>query len=211
MPVRIAIIDRRIPNQADDYHPELRTWVEGARHTLEVDERDSPRRIVDWAARQAAGQGHIDLDLIAHGGGGNFRDLRVYVVKLGNPGFYAGNIHLWTALRGRVGLIRVYACGTESRAFGPGAFRDRTLELIRERYLPPTMAPRSPAGQPPTPVQTQHQLMAALARHTSATVHYSLNTMEGYVTRRTRAQSFAPEPMLSPAFSVSPDGRCQPL
>jgi hypothetical protein len=204
MPVRIAIIDRRIPQQADVFRPALRTWVAGARETLEVDTGDTPQRITEWAATQGRRFGSVDIDLIAHGAGGDLQGVRVYCMQLGNPGFYERNVHLWNGLQGKVQVIRVFTCGALSPAFPDQVFRTRTRELIRERFGMPTMAPRPQRPQPPTPVESQHQLMATLAQHSRAEVRYSLHTMLGAVQAHAQSQSFATDPLQSPAFTITP-------
>ena len=184
MPDRIAIIDRRIMSQADGvYRRDYGSWVEGAVQTLVV-ERDSNRRLIDWVVETAGDVGPpVDLDMIAHGGGGTLGESRdvIYVLRLGTPGIYSVNVHQWEDVRGLIRKIRVYSCGVQSSAFPAGTFTA-------------------------TSSASQHQLMKALAARTNATVKYSLNTMSGDVTRRELSQSYSTDRMASPVFITDPSG-----
>jgi hypothetical protein len=183
MPIRLAVIGRDLVSQADSYRRFYSTWVTGARRTLEV-ELDTDRRIINWIRRTTLELSPpVDLDLIAHGGGGRLGGSGdvIYVVRLGSPGIYSVNVHHWRDLAGLIRKIRVYSCGVASAAFPAGTFSSSSAA-------------------------SQHQLMTMLASNTNATVKYSLNTLVGTVTPRELSQSFDADRMSSPVFIVEPSG-----
>lgn len=185
MPDLIAVIDRRMPDQAGAaYAFPGRTWVVGAVETLEVDGGWPMGRIIDWVDQAAARHGdQVDLDLICHGHGAHVHEpaRTDWTLLLGHDCLYSVNVGRWAQVHGLLRRIRVYACGVEAPDYGPGVWTSGSAA-------------------------TQHWLMAKLALVTGARVKYSLTTTSGDVQARATSQSYDTDRMAAPVFVAQPTG-----